>query len=116
MAMFVVAYDIADPRRLQRVARVMERYALRTQRSVFLFRGTVRELEALLDSAAAVMDLRADVVQAWQLRSEETFLGRCRGLPGWLCPDAAIASAGADGLRLVPGRSASRASTDEEDR
>ena len=36
---FLVAYDIADPKRLRRVARLLERYALRCQKSVFLFDG-----------------------------------------------------------------------------
>ena len=105
MALFVVAYDIADERRLRRVARIMERYALRAQRSVFLFRGSVSELESLLNRAMEVMDLKADVVQAWQLKPGETLLGRCRGLPGWLAPDAAIATAQRSDLRVVPGRS-----------
>ena len=38
---YLVAYDIADPRRLRRVARLMERRATRCQKSVFLFRGDV---------------------------------------------------------------------------
>jgi CRISPR-associated protein Cas2 len=31
----IVAYDIADPRRLNRVARVMKDYGIRVQKSVF---------------------------------------------------------------------------------
>lgn len=41
---FLVAYDIASPRRLRRVARCLERQAIRTQKSVFLFQGTAAQL------------------------------------------------------------------------
>src|SRR5207302_53333 len=46
--LYLVAYDVADPRRLRRVARVLERAALRVQKSVFLFRGEEAPLVALL--------------------------------------------------------------------
>lgn len=102
MALFVVAYDIADPRRLRRVARIMERHALRTQRSVFLFQGTEQELERLLNAASRVMCLREDLVQAWQLRGDERWMGRYRGTPLWLCPQSAIAIAENGSICIVP--------------
>lgn len=40
---FVIAYDISHPRRLRRVARLLERRAVRCQYSVFLFSGTADE-------------------------------------------------------------------------
>src|SRR5204862_195561 len=45
---YLVAYDITDPRRLQRVARFLEKRALRCQKSVFLFAGDAAQLAALL--------------------------------------------------------------------
>ena len=31
----IVAYDIADPKRLQRIAKIMKDYGLRVQKSIF---------------------------------------------------------------------------------
>ncbi len=62
---FVIAYDVCHPRRLRRVARVLERRAVRCQCSVFLFRGTAADLAALLDDLAALIRPAEDVVQAW---------------------------------------------------
>ena len=62
---FVIAYDVSHPKRLRRVARLLERRAVRCQYSVFLFRGTAAELTALLDELAALIRPAEDVVQAW---------------------------------------------------
>ena len=62
---FLIAYDVSHPRRLRRVARVLERRAVRCQYSVFLFRGTAAEVGALLDELAALIRPAEDVVQAW---------------------------------------------------
>jgi CRISPR-associated protein Cas2 len=56
----LIAYDIAEPRRLQRVAKVLKDYGLRVQKSIFevdvttvrfaeLLRRTEREIEPLED-------------------------------------------------------------------
>lgn len=52
---FLVAYDISDPRRLRRVAKLMEEYGARVQRSVFecrlsddMFLALVAELMLLI--------------------------------------------------------------------
>ncbi|HEV3384105.1 MAG TPA: CRISPR-associated endonuclease Cas2, partial [Gemmata sp.] len=55
MAGFLIAYDIAHPRRLRRVARVLERRGVRCQYSVFIFRGTETELRNLLDELATLI-------------------------------------------------------------
>ena len=70
-----------DPRRLQRVARVLERHALRAQKSVFLFRGGAAALGKLLDEAARHMDREADALQAWRLAPGQQLLGEARGRP-----------------------------------
>lgn len=77
--LFLIAYDIADPRRLRRVARVMERHSVRTQKSVFVFRGDAAGLAAVLDQAALLLDVNEDVVQAWRLAADETPRGLVRG-------------------------------------
>jgi CRISPR-associated endonuclease Cas2 len=87
---FVIAYDIADPKRLRRVARRLERAALRTQKSVFVFHGDAQALAELLDDVARLMDLRHDIVQAWKLAGDETPAGTARGAPLNLEPPAVV--------------------------
>lgn len=76
---FVITYDIADPKRLRRVARCLERAAVRCQKSVFLFEGTETELATLLALAESFLDLKADVIQSWKLRADQPLLGDVRG-------------------------------------
>ncbi|MBI3273313.1 MAG: CRISPR-associated endonuclease Cas2 [Planctomycetes bacterium] len=77
--MYLVAYDICQPRRLRRVARLMEHRALRCQKSVFLFRGGPEVLVALLDEAAKLLNCSEDRVQAWLLAPGQSGAGLCRG-------------------------------------
>jgi CRISPR-associated protein Cas2 len=78
---YLIAYDIADPRRLQRVAHFMERRALRCQKSVFLFHGDGVAVAVLLDQVSPLLDAACDVVQAWQLAGGPPPLGLVRGSP-----------------------------------
>ncbi len=64
---WLIAYDIAHPKRLRRVARVMERHAIRVQKSVFVFEGSRRAAEQLLSNLEPLIVETCDVVQAWPL-------------------------------------------------
>lgn len=79
---WLVAYDIADPRRLARVHRVLSRHGLRLQYSLYLAQTTGAGLQALLDELRPLIDRRADDVRAYPVpaRVELTLLGR-RALP-----------------------------------
>jgi len=55
---FIIAYDIAHPRRLARVARCLEKRAWRYQKSVFLFNGDAGALTALIGQITPLLDLR----------------------------------------------------------
>ena len=66
---FLIAYDIADPKRLREVAKKAEFSARRVQKSLFVFTGTRRELDAVLRSVVAEIDPAADRVQAWPVRT-----------------------------------------------
>ncbi|RMG41429.1 MAG: CRISPR-associated endonuclease Cas2 [Candidatus Dadabacteria bacterium] len=53
----IVAYDIADPRRLTKVAKVMEDYGVRVQKSIFevelkrrIFNEMKRRIERIIDA------------------------------------------------------------------
>lgn len=95
--LFLIAYDIADPRRLRRVARRLERHALRCQKSVFVYRGDERGLQTVLDEAGSQMDLREDCLQAWRLAAGETPHGLLRGAGRRMAPAALVL---ADGRQL----------------
>ncbi|RMD71276.1 MAG: CRISPR-associated endonuclease Cas2 [Gammaproteobacteria bacterium] len=62
---YLVAYDIRDPRRMQRVHRFLKRHALPVQESVFFFQGTEGAIRRLMDEAARMLNLREDDLRAW---------------------------------------------------
>jgi CRISPR/Cas system-associated endoribonuclease Cas2 len=64
---YLLAYDIADERRLTRVQRATRRRSLFLQRSVYLFQGAGRELGELLDEVADLMHRRKDDLRVYAL-------------------------------------------------
>jgi len=91
---YLIAYDIAEPRRLQRVARLLERHALRCQKSVFLFNGEPDAVEALLEEVAQRMKLAKDVTQAWRLAGGQPPVGLIRGTPLQIYPAGVVLGPG----------------------
>jgi CRISPR-associated endonuclease Cas2 len=91
---YLVAYDIACPQRLRRVARVMERRAIRCQKSVFRFRGDRAGVNDLLDEAARAMDEEEDVIAAWLLAAAPTGPALVRGTPLPATPAAVVLAPG----------------------
>jgi CRISPR-associated protein Cas2 len=59
---FLVAYDIADPKRLRKVARTCEDFGLRRQYSVFFCRLSAIDLVRLRSRLYDVIDLEKDQV------------------------------------------------------
>jgi len=86
----LIAYDIADPKRLRRVARRVERGAVRVQKSVFLFRGSADALARLLGRVAPLLDAKVDVVQAWRLAPGQAPEGAALGNAGDPQPAALV--------------------------
>jgi CRISPR-associated protein Cas2 len=60
MRMLLVAYDVADPDRLRRTARVLEDYGKRLQQSVFVCVLRPDDADELLEEARDCMDATAD--------------------------------------------------------
>ena len=60
-------YDIASPRRLRRVARLLEKHAFRLQYSLFVACWTEAEFAAVWSAVEALIHLRSDDVRAWPL-------------------------------------------------
>ncbi|MGH8479292.1 MAG: CRISPR-associated endonuclease Cas2 [Gammaproteobacteria bacterium] len=75
---YLLAYDIADPRRLQRVHRCLSRTGIRVQRSVFFVFAAPARLAALLDEVEGLMHKREDDLRAYPITQpgELWFQGR----------------------------------------
>jgi CRISPR-associated endonuclease Cas2 len=80
MPYYLIAYDIAHPRRLRRVARLLEKHAMRVQYSVFLFEGEKVAVEQLLDLAAKLLKPSLDVIQAWHIGGDPHVPDLIRGI------------------------------------
>jgi len=72
----LVTYDIADSRRLNRVAKIMKDYGLRVQKSVFEVDVTHKEFSHLRKRTEKELDPKEDGVKYFPL------CGRCSGV--WL--------------------------------
>ncbi len=59
----LVAYDIADPKRLQRIAKIMKDYGLRVQRSIFEVEATPALFAELRRRTETAMDPAEDGVK-----------------------------------------------------
>jgi CRISPR-associated protein Cas2 len=67
MSEYIICYDIANPRRLARIHRLLKKQALPLQYSVFLFNGTETQLQHCLDQLQAIMDPHTDDIRAYPL-------------------------------------------------
>ncbi len=68
--LYLICYDIADPRRLQRVGRFLSRHACRVQYSVFVIQITPLRLKLVLEGLTAIINPREDDVRAYLLPRE----------------------------------------------
>lgn len=66
---FLIAYDIADEKRLRQVAKAIERKARRVQKSVFVFTGSRKQLDGLITELVQQTDPSEDRIQAWPIRT-----------------------------------------------
>ncbi len=87
---FLIAYDIADPRRLRRVAKRLEREALRCQKSVFVFDGTEDHVRKIMEELRPLLNIEEDVVQAWKLGKGERVSGNVEGTPANVRPASVV--------------------------
>jgi CRISPR-associated protein Cas2 len=97
---WLIGYDITSPRRLRRVARLLEKHAYRVQYSLFAGCWTAREFDALWAKVAALIHPRRDDVRAWPVaeNAEVEAWGTSWAQDG---PDVMVASAGAPALHRL---------------
>lgn len=62
---WIVGYDIASPKRLRRVAKFLEKSALRIQFSLFVGCWTEVEFDRVWSGLARLINPRCDDVRAW---------------------------------------------------
>lgn len=87
---YLIAYDIADPRRLQRLHRALRKEAMAVQRSVFLIEGSVSRVEGLMDEWERLLDPHQDDLRAYPIdQPERLWLSGQRLLQGELLRDSA---------------------------
>ena len=65
----IVTYDITDPRRLQRFAKFLREYGLRSQKSVFECRLTESEIREIRSACRDRLDLATDAVRIYRVCS-----------------------------------------------
>jgi CRISPR-associated protein Cas2 len=68
--LYLVCYDVADPRRLQRVHYYLKHHALAVQYSVFLARVSERQLQSILAGVAERIEPQEDDVRAYPLPAD----------------------------------------------
>jgi CRISPR-associated protein Cas2 len=78
---WIIGYDIASPRRLRRVARVLEKHAVRIQYSLFVATMTEPAFDRLWRTLAGLINPRADDVRAWPVPEAPLIETWGRGLP-----------------------------------
>lgn len=64
---WLVCYDVADPKRLRRVAKRMQDFGLRVQKSVFECWLSDARLDELKESVAKIVDEKEDDVRYYSL-------------------------------------------------
>jgi len=64
---WLLAYDIANPRRLNRVHRLIVKHCVPVQYSLYYFEGSPRALQELLADLEALINATADDVRAYPL-------------------------------------------------
>ncbi|HOS97803.1 MAG TPA: CRISPR-associated endonuclease Cas2 [Deltaproteobacteria bacterium] len=64
---FLVVYDIADPARLRNVAKAMQDYGSRVQKSVFEVRADLKSIRELGRRVRAILDPAADSVRYYTM-------------------------------------------------
>ncbi len=64
---WLLAYDIHDKKRLQRVWRFLRLEGVRLQYSVYLLAGTRSQVQAIIEGLSAIIDERSDDVRIYPL-------------------------------------------------
>jgi CRISPR-associated protein Cas2 len=106
--LYLICYDIAEPRRLQRVHHVLGANALAVQYSVFLFWGSRVSLGQLMEKVVSRIDGREDDVRVYRVpeRCYAVTLGAEPISPGLVLQDHELMRVLGPATRRRPGTEA----------
>ncbi len=67
---FVIAYDISDPKKLQKIAKIIEKRALRIQYSIYVyFDATQKDITSLLKEVTKIYDEKKDDIRVYKIKN-----------------------------------------------
>ena len=66
---YLIGYDITDEKRLQKIHKIMTKYATPIQYSIFLFEGMRKELQHCIDDVMTVFHKKKDDLRIYPLPS-----------------------------------------------
>jgi len=73
---FIIAYDIADPKRLQKIGKLVEKEAMRIQYSVYiLYEASHEEVTKLLERVCALYDEAYDDIRVYKIKNRGLHFG-----------------------------------------
>ncbi len=73
---FLICYDIADEKRVGKIGKLIEKHALRVQRSVYLFDNATKEdLTQLVDKILPLLDKEVDDLRVYKIIDKGIHLG-----------------------------------------
>ncbi len=77
---YLAVYDIADSKRLRHIAKIMKRYGVRVQKSVFECDLADSAIKALKEAVISIMDEKKDTLRIYPMldnsRGKQIILGR----------------------------------------
>jgi len=97
---WLIAYDIAEPRRLMKVHKCVKKVGVPIQYSVFLARMTHPEIKGLMEDLSAIIHPRSDDVRAYMI--PESIQVDCLGQNPF--PDGIMLLDGNDMDRFINGK------------
>ena len=74
--MVVITYDIADEKRLQKVAKYLESEGIRVQRSVFELDMSVRSANKIFNGIKSLIDKNEDKIFMFSFKDKEDVIGK----------------------------------------
>ena len=73
---FLICYDIADEKRVGKIGKLVEKNAMRIQRSVYFYEQVSREeLTVLLEKVLVILDEEADDLRVYTIKNSGIALG-----------------------------------------
>lgn len=75
---YLIGYDIAEPKRLQKIHKRMVKFSIPIQHSIFLYEGTITELEKYLKNILIIFDKKHDDLRIYPLpnNAKQWLLGK----------------------------------------